>query len=60
MLKEPQIGKFDEQYTERYKIIELIGDGNAKLDLESNRSKTVHFDKLIKILVFAADLNEFN
>ena len=46
LLKEPQIGKFDEQYTGRYKIIELIGDRNAKIDLGNNRTKVVHIDKL--------------
>ena len=46
LLKEPQIGKFDEQYAGRYRIIELIGDRNAKIDLGNNRTKIVHLDKL--------------
>ena len=47
LLKEPQIGKFDEQYAGRYTIIELIGDRNAKIDLGNNKTKVVHIDKLI-------------
>ena len=46
LLKEPRIGKFDDQYAGRYKIIELIGDRNAKIDLGSNKTKIIHFDKL--------------
>ena len=41
LLKEPRIGKFDDQYAN-----ELIGDRNAKLDLGNNTSKVVHIDKL--------------
>ena len=46
LLKEPQVGKFDEQYAGRYKIIELIGDRNARIDLGNNKTKVVHVDKL--------------
>ena len=46
LLKEPRIGKFDDQYAGRYKIMELIGDRNAKIDLGNNKIKVVHFDKL--------------
>ena len=33
------IGKFDEQYWGHYKILELIGDRNAKKDLGNNKIK---------------------
>ena len=46
LLKEPQVRKFDEQYASRYKIIELIGDRNAKIDLGNSKSKIVHIDRL--------------
>ena len=46
LLKEPQTGKFDEQYAGRYKMLELIGSRNAKIDLGNDRTKTVHLDKL--------------
>ena len=55
LLKEPRVGKFDEQYTGRYKILELIGDRNAKLDFGGGRFKIVHLDKLKHACVRVGD-----
>lgn len=46
LLKEPSKGKLSDQYIGPYKIVELIGDRNVRLDLGNNHSKIVHKDKL--------------
>ena len=38
LLKEPRIGKFDDEYAGPYKIIKLIGGRNAKIDLGNNKT----------------------
>jgi len=46
LLKEPLRGKFDEQYKESYKILEILGNNNIKLAISDKRTRIVHSDKL--------------
>lgn len=45
LLKEPQKGKFSDQYTGPYKVIEILPLNNVKI-LFQNRPRIVHMDKL--------------
>lgn len=45
LLKEPRKGKFDDQYTGPYKILEILPNNNAKI-LFQKRPRIVHMDKL--------------
>jgi len=51
LLKEPLRGKFDEQYKEPYKILEILGNNNVKLAISGKRIKIVHSDKLVKLKI---------
>ena len=46
LLEEPCVSKFDPQYVGRYKIIQLVGERNAEIEIGNNRTKIVHLDKL--------------
>lgn len=45
LLKEPRKGKFDDQYTGPYKVLEVLSHNNVKI-LFHNRPRIVHVDKL--------------
>lgn len=45
LLKEPKKGKFDNQYTGPYTILEIINNVNARINI-NGRHKIVHFNKL--------------
>jgi len=46
LLKEPLRGKFNEQYKRIYRISEILGNNNVKLDISDKRTKIVHSDML--------------
>ena len=45
LLKEPRKGKFDDQYTGPYKILDILPHNNARI-LFRNKPRIVHMDKL--------------
>ncbi|CAK9834649.1 Retrovirus-related Pol polyprotein from transposon 17.6 [Anthophora retusa] len=45
LLKEPTKGKFDDQYTGPYRVIQVVSKDNVKIKL-NNRVKIVHVNKL--------------
>ena len=46
LLKEPQTGEFNPQYTGPYKILQLLGETNAEIQLDSTKTKILHLNKL--------------
>ncbi|XP_039313009.1 uncharacterized protein LOC120359490 [Solenopsis invicta] len=46
MLREPLKNKLSSQYMGPYKIIEVLGNKNVKLEIKRDKTRTVHTDKL--------------
>ena len=46
LLKEPQVNKFNPQYVGPYEILQLVGETNAEIKVDANRTKIVHLNNL--------------
>ena len=46
LLKEPQVNKFNAQHVGPYEILQLVGETNAEIKVDANRTKIVHLNKL--------------
>jgi len=46
LLKEPNKGKLEDQYVGPYKILEMLRNHNAKLEIGRNKTRIVHVNKL--------------
>ena len=46
LLSGPKPGKFDDQYSRRYLIIETWENGNVRIKIAKNKSKIVHGNRL--------------